>query len=61
MNPKNPPDVESVSTGMTAATATITDAELVLLAAVSSNESPVHVDETALMPTSRRKRVAGCK
>ncbi len=61
MNPHNRPHVEPLPTGMTAAATTITDVDVGLLAAVSSNENAVHVYEAALMPPARRQRMAGWK
>lgn len=61
MNPQSHQDVEPLSIGMSAATATVAGVDLLLPAAASSNDSAVDVDQAALLPTSRRQRIAGCK
>jgi hypothetical protein len=58
MNPQTPRDTEPLSIGLSEATATITDAALVLIAAAASHVGAVRVDGVVLMPTSRSRRMA---
>ena len=59
MNPQNGYDVEDLSVGMSAETAkTITDADIVLFAAVSTDVNAVHMDEDFAKTTMFGGRIA---
>ncbi|SBT04782.1 (R)-specific enoyl-CoA hydratase [Candidatus Accumulibacter aalborgensis] len=59
MNPQNGYDIEDLSVGMSAETAkTITDADIVLFAAVSTDVNAVHMDEDFAKTTMFGGRIA---
>ena len=59
MNPQNGYDIEDLSIGMSAETAkTITDADIVLFAAVSTDVNAVHMDEDFAKTTMFGGRIA---
>ena len=59
MNPQNGYDIEELTVGMSAEVAkTITDADLVLFAGVSTDVNAVHMDEDFAKTTMFKGRIA---